>query len=223
MPPMASHPPPFSTLILTLLGTLAGYYLGKASGLKTTRRIKDLKSSPPVSPDDPFTPASPTTTTTAKSAKSPPDEDDDDEDDDWATTSSTIDPYTNLSEDCKMVFVVRTDLSMTKGKMAAQCGHATLMCYKSVQKHAPSILERWEKFGQAKIALKCSGGEGEGGMDGEEELETLAGVAASLGVVARIVRDAGRTQIKAGSATVLGVGPAPRSVVDQITGHLKLL
>ena len=122
-----------------------------------------------------------------------------------------------------MVFVVRTDLSMTKGKIAAQCGHATLMCYKSVQKHAPSILERWERLGQTKIALKCSGGggggggegggeggeggEGEGGLDGEEELETLAGVAASLGVVARIVRDAGRTQIKAGSATVLGVGP----------------
>jgi len=108
-----------------------------------------------------------------------------------------------------MVFVVRTDLSMTKGKMAAQCGHATLMCYKSAQKHAPSILERWERLGQAKIALKCSGGEegGEGSLDGEEELETLAGVAASLGVVARIVRDAGRTQIKAGSATVLGVGP----------------
>jgi len=115
-----------------------------------------------------------------------------------------------------MAFVVRTDLSMTKGKIAAQCGHATLMCYKSVQKHAPSILERWERLGQTKIALKCSGGggggegegEGEGGdLDGEEELETLAGVAASLGVVARIVRDAGRTQIKAGSATVLGVGP----------------
>lgn len=156
-----------------------------------------------------------------------------------------------------MVFVVRTDLSMTKGKIAAQCGHATLMCYKSVQKHAPSILERWERLGQTKIALKCSGGGGEGegdggGFDGEEELETLAGVAASLGVVARIVRDAGRTQIKAGSATVLGVGPgefplfippslslslccflvglmnwfngiAPRSIVDQITGHLKLL
>ncbi|PUU77599.1 peptidyl-tRNA hydrolase, partial [Tuber borchii] len=120
-------------------------------------------------------------------------------------------------EDCKMVFVVRTDLSMTKGKIAAQCGHATLMCYKSVQKHAPSILERWERLGQAKIALKW------GDLDGEEELETLAGVAASLGVVARIVRDAGRTQIKAGSATVLGIGPAPRSIVDQITGHLKLL
>ncbi|KAG0124108.1 peptidyl-tRNA hydrolase PTH2-domain-containing protein [Tuber indicum] len=214
MPPMTSLPPPLSTIILTLLGALTGYYIGKTSGVKTGGRIKELKSSPPVSPDDSFTPASPT-------AK-PSSEDNDDDDDDWATTSSTINPYTNLSEDCKMVFVVRTDLSMTKGKIAAQCGHATLMCYKSVREHAPGILERWERLGQAKIALKCSGGE-EGGLDGEEELETLAGVAASLGVVAGIVRDAGRTQIKAGSATVLGVGPAPRSIVDQITGHLKLL
>ncbi|PWW72040.1 peptidyl-tRNA hydrolase II [Tuber magnatum] len=215
---MTSLPPPLSTIILTLLGVLTGYYIGKTSGVKTTRRIKEPKSSAPVYPDDSFIPVSPT----AKSS-SPHSEDNDDDDDDWATTSSTINPYTNLSEDCKMVFVVRTDLSMTKGKIAAQCGHATLMCYKSVQKHAPSILERWERLGQAKIALKCSGGEGEGGLDGEEELETLAGVAASLGVVARIVRDAGRTQIKAGSSTVLGIGPAPRSVVDQITGHLKLL
>lgn len=198
---MTSLRPPFSTLILTLLGALTGYYIGKTSGPKPTVRAKGPKPSAPVSPDNSLT------------TPAPPSEgnDDGDDDDDWATTSSTINPYTNLSEDCKMVFVVRTDLSMTKGKIAAQCGHATLMCYKSVQKHAPSILDRWERLGQAKIALKCSGG-GEGGgegssLDGEEELETLAGVAASLGVVARIVRDAGRTQIKAGSATVLGIGP----------------
>lgn len=37
------------------------------------------------------------------------------------------------------------------------------------------------------------------------------------------VQDAGRTQIASGSATVLGIGPAPKSVVDSVTGHLKLL
>jgi hypothetical protein len=33
----------------------------------------------------------------------------------------------------------------------------------------------------------------------------------------------GRTQIAAGSKTVLAIGPAPVGAVDKITGHLKLL
>ena len=57
----------------------------------------------------------------------------------------------------------------------------------------------------------------------EDELETLQAQAMSIGMCAQVVRDAGRTQIAAGSTTVLGVGPAPKSVVDQVTGHLKLL
>jgi len=38
-----------------------------------------------------------------------------------------------------------------------------------------------------------------------------------------IVEDAGRTQIAAGSQTVLAIGPAPVKVLEEITGHLKLL
>lgn len=57
----------------------------------------------------------------------------------------------------------------------------------------------------------------------EELLEELQARAMSLGLCARVIRDAGRTQIQAGSATVLGVGPGPKSVVDQVTGALKLL
>ena len=57
----------------------------------------------------------------------------------------------------------------------------------------------------------------------EEDLLVLQAQALSLGLCAHVIRDAGRTQIASGSATVLGIGPAPRSVVDQVTGHLKLL
>jgi peptidyl-tRNA hydrolase len=57
----------------------------------------------------------------------------------------------------------------------------------------------------------------------EEDLETLQAQAMSLGICAQVIHDAGRTQIAAGSATVLGVGPAPKSVVDKVTGGLKLL
>ncbi|KAK2780249.1 mitochondrial peptidyl-trna hydrolase [Colletotrichum kahawae] len=126
------------------------------------------------------------------------------------------------NEECKLVLVVRTDLGMTKGKMAAQASHATLACYKSLSKAAtrdPSsaaakILSRWERLGQAKIAVQIK--------DQNEMLE-LMGKARSLGITAEVIADAGRTQIEAGSLTVLGVGPAPKSLVDQVTSHLKLL
>ncbi|KAK7755660.1 hypothetical protein SLS62_002271 [Diatrype stigma] len=123
------------------------------------------------------------------------------------------------NEECKLVLVVRTDLGMTKGKIAAQCSHATLACYKTISRAAPSspaarILRRWEHGGQAKIALQAKS---------EDELLTLMGRARSLGLTAEVIQDAGRTQIESGSRTVLGVGPAPRSLVDQVTGGLKLL
>ncbi|ODQ56404.1 PTH2-domain-containing protein [Saitoella complicata NRRL Y-17804] len=119
----------------------------------------------------------------------------------------------NTSEEAKLVLVVRTDLGMTKGKIAAQCSHATLACYKSLLRHNPALLQHWESAGQPKITLQTKD---------EEEMLVMQAKALSLGLVARVVRDAGRTQIPAGSATVLGVGPGPRSVVDEVTGHLRL-
>ncbi|KAK7424292.1 hypothetical protein QQX98_000560 [Neonectria punicea] len=122
-------------------------------------------------------------------------------------------------EECKLVLVVRTDLGMTKGKIAAQCSHATLACYKKLIRAAEGsaerkLLARWEKSGQAKIAVQ---------VKTQEEILELCRKARGLGIAAEVIQDAGRTQIEAGSMTVLGVGPAPRSVVDQVTGGLKLL
>lgn len=51
----------------------------------------------------------------------------------------------------------------------------------------------------------------------------LISKAKALGIVYYLVRDAGRTQIAAGSKTVLALGPAPKEILDKITGHLKLL
>ena len=102
------------------------------------------------------------------------------------------------------------------GKIAAQASHATLANYVHLLHHQPDspLLGRWERLGQAKIAVQ---------VGGEEQLEELQARAMSLGLCARVIRDAGRTQIQAGSTTVLGVGPGPKSVVDQVTGGLKLL
>lgn len=38
-----------------------------------------------------------------------------------------------------------------------------------------------------------------------------------------LVEDAGHTQIKAGSKTILGIGPAFSNEIDPYTKHLKLL
>ncbi|CAO3690071.1 unnamed protein product [Rhizopus stolonifer] len=114
----------------------------------------------------------------------------------------------------KLTLVVRSDLGMTKGKIAAQCGHATLACYKAVKIVNPDILKAWEYSGQAKVALKCNS---------EDTLLELQAIALSLGLPAQTIQDAGRTQIEAGSRTVLGVGPGPAELIDQVTGHLKLL
>ncbi|KAH9060860.1 peptidyl-tRNA hydrolase PTH2-domain-containing protein [Lactarius vividus] len=128
---------------------------------------------------------------------------------------STVSP--GFLQPCKLVLVVRTDLKMSPGKIAAQCGHATLACYKALVKKNPKVsmlVRHWEVTGQAKIALKASS---------EEEILELEAIAKSLNLCARSIQDAGRTQVEAGSRTVLGIGPAPVELVNQVTGHLRLL
>ncbi|KAF8514525.1 peptidyl-tRNA hydrolase PTH2-domain-containing protein [Gautieria morchelliformis] len=117
-------------------------------------------------------------------------------------------------EQCKLVLCVRTDLKMTPGKIAAQCGHATLACYKALSKVNPSLVRHWELTGQAKVALKCPS---------EEELLLLRAKAQSLNLCAKLVQDAGRTEVDSGSVTVLGIGPGPVDLVNQVTGKLRLL
>lgn len=60
-------------------------------------------------------------------------------------------------------------------------------------------------------------------MKSEDDLDMLQAKAISLGLVAEVIADAGRTQIAPGSHTVLGIGPGPKSLMDQVTGGLKLL
>ena len=48
-------------------------------------------------------------------------------------------------------------------------------------------------------------------------------LAAKKGLPMYLVEDAGRTQIAAGSRTVLGIGPAPVRVFDGVTSNLKLM
>jgi len=120
--------------------------------------------------------------------------------------------YTDKYDNYKLVLVIRTDLKMGKGKVAAQCSHAAVAAYKAARKH-PKILRAWEESGQAKITLK---------VDNEAALIEIAKQAKAAGLLSNVVQDAGHTQIAPGSRTVCGVGPGPAKLIDQVTGHLKL-
>lgn len=114
----------------------------------------------------------------------------------------------------QMVLVVNTTLKMGKGKIAAQVGHAAVACYKRASKQCPVGLAAWERTGCAKIAVKC---------DSEQEMEEIAVAALARDLPCYLVEDAGRTQIAAGSRTVLGIGPAPVYAFEGVTSHLKLM
>lgn len=118
----------------------------------------------------------------------------------------------NMSK-VKQAIVVRTDLKMGKGKIAAQVAHASLEAFEKTKKKRPAWAKEWEKSGKAKIVLK---------VHSEEELMRFyKKVKAELPAV--IIRDAGLTQIKSNTATCFGVGPAPEEKIDKHLGKLKLL
>ncbi|XP_031834923.1 peptidyl-tRNA hydrolase 2, mitochondrial [Nomia melanderi] len=126
------------------------------------------------------------------------------------TTNDIV--FTDEYDNYKLILVIRTDLKMGKGKVAAQCAHAAVAAYKAATKH-PKILQAWEESGQAKITVK---------VDSEDALTQVAKQAKAIGVLASVIRDAGHTQVAPGSKTVCAIGPGPAPLIDQVTGHLKL-
>lgn len=114
----------------------------------------------------------------------------------------------------KMAIVVRSDLKMTKGKSCSQAAHAAVLCYQESLKNNPGALKVWLRLGQPKVVLKTSS---------QEELEKLHSESKDAGVIAVLVSDAGRTQIKSGTMTVLGIGPDFSEKIDAIVKDLKLL
>ena len=142
------------------------------------------------------------------------DELEDEEEDDDFDPSLITDEYTSTDSPFKLLLCVNTSLQMGKGKIAAQCGHATLGAYRIARAYCPSAIRWWHRTGQAKIAVK---------IDNDTSMLDLQSKARALGLVSYIVEDAGRTQIAAGSKTVLAIGPAPVTLIDTITKSLKLL
>ena len=134
-----------------------------------------------------------------------------------------------------MMIVMRRDLKMRKGKIAAQAGHA---CVEAIlmalskegrlgdmtmteegmalncegKEHTP--LSEWFAYGSAKICVY---------VDSEETLLEIAGKAAERNILAAVITDAGMTEFHGvPTKTCLALEPLPAEIADELTGGLPL-
>lgn len=111
----------------------------------------------------------------------------------------------------KQVIVVDAGLGLPPGKLASQVAHAAVGALLRTGREAQIA---WFEAGMPKIVLSCASG---------AQLIELAAAAEAADMPVLVVRDAGRTVVEAGTATCVGIGPAPAAKIDPITGGLSLL
>jgi len=114
----------------------------------------------------------------------------------------------------KQVIVIRSDLCMSAGKVAAQACHACLGASEEVRRRQPSVWRAWQAEGGRKIVVAVSS---------KEALVEVSKRARRMGIPRYLVEDRGLTEIPPGSITALGIGPALASKIDKVTGNLPLL
>jgi PTH2 family peptidyl-tRNA hydrolase len=115
--------------------------------------------------------------------------------------------------DYKQAILIRTDLKMGKGKIAAQASHASIGAAFKVMNKKPEAFREWFST-MTKIVLK---------VKDEKELFDYVKKADREHVVYDVVHDAGRTQVEPGTVTALAIGPDSEEKIDSIVNKLKLL
>ncbi len=133
----------------------------------------------------------------------------------------------------KQMIVIRRDLKMRKGKIAAQASHASVEAvlmalkkenlldkvevsnnyvYLDTDNHSP--LAEWFNKGVAKICVY---------VDSEEELLQIHQKANEMGIISSLIQDAGFTEFHGiPTYTALALEPLPKDIADEITGGLPL-
>lgn len=112
----------------------------------------------------------------------------------------------------KLALLVRTDLDMRRGKIAAQVAHAAVLAVLAT--YGSSDCAAWLAAGQPKVVLR---------VGSDAELGRIADAARGAGLPVEVIQDAGRTQVPPGTPTCCAIGPAQSARVDQLTGGLSLL
>lgn len=111
----------------------------------------------------------------------------------------------------KQVIVIRKDLKMSKGKLAAQAAHASVS---ALRKAKDSAINEWLLAGEKKVVLK---------VKTEKELMRIYEKSKKAKLPCVLIKDAGLTHLAPGTATAIGIGPYDEKKIDKITGKLKML
>lgn len=134
----------------------------------------------------------------------------------------------------KQVLVVRKDLKMRKGKIAAQCAHASLKVFldrketrdencvwcesKDSQNLIIPLTDEMKEWLEGIFTKVCVS------VDSEEELLEVYKKAQEAELPCALVTDAGLTEFHGiPTNTVVAIGPANEDKINEITGELKLL
>ena len=118
---------------------------------------------------------------------------------------------TKMAEELKQAILCRQDLQLPKGKLGAQCAHASV---ESVFKADSDAVEEWRADGAKKVVLK---------VKDEKELLSYFEKAKKVKLPAALIIDAGRTVTEPGTKTCVGIGPAKASDIDKVVGKLHLM
>lgn len=116
-----------------------------------------------------------------------------------------------MGRDYKQVILVREDLKLSKGKMAAQVSHAAVDCL--LKSHKDDMLP-WKEQGMKKVILK---------VKDLDELLKYKEEAEDAKLMCCLIRDQGRTEVMPGTITCLGIGPDREDKIDKVTGDLKMM
>ncbi len=114
----------------------------------------------------------------------------------------------------KQVIVVRSDLKMSKGKIAAQAAHAAVSASEKARLMNKEDWLKWIQEGQKKVVVK---------VKSLEELLKIKEESEKLGLPTVLIEDRGLTEVPSGTITCLGIGPALSKKIDKVTGNLPLL
>ncbi len=111
----------------------------------------------------------------------------------------------------KQVIIVRQDLNLPKGKLAAQCAHAAV---EAEINSSRKKVEEWLTEGMKKVVLK---------VKDLDELKKYEKLARKEKLIVSVIVDAGLTAVEPGTVTCVGIGPDDEKKIDKITKDLKLL
>ena len=111
----------------------------------------------------------------------------------------------------KQVILVRKDLKLSKGKLAAQVSHASVECL--LRSHKDDVA-KWRSQGMKKVILK---------VENLDELKKYRALAQDKGLVTCLITDAGKTQLAPGTITCAGIGPDKEEKIDPVTGELGMV